>query len=148
VNGTDLSLPDGSRLSLDDPALTDLFPVWHDQDGITFVETGKQFTDFAQHEQDLSDSGRLGQSHHFDPITPDFTVSGDARIDSRGRMSITIEVRDRCRGQVIARITITRRLRGRLGSIRYAVGITAALADALSRLQPPTATGGCGCASA
>ena len=146
VNGINLSLPDGSRISLDDPALTDLFPAWHDQDGITFVETHQQFTDFAQREQDLSDSGRLGEPYHFDPITPDFTVSGDARIDSKGRMSITIEVRARCSGQVIARITITRRVRGKPGSIGYAVGITAALADALSRLQPPSATGGCGCA--
>jgi hypothetical protein len=148
VNGINLTLPDGSRVSLDDPALTDLFPVWHDQDGITFVETGKQFTDFAQREQDLSDSGRLGQPYHFDPITPDFTISGDARIDRKGRMSITIELRDRCSGQIIARITITRRLHGGPGSIRYDLGVAAALADALSRLQPPSATGGCGCANA
>lgn len=112
MNGINLTLPDGSRVSLDDPALTDLFPVWHDQDGITFVETGKQVTDFAQRGQDLSDSGRLGQPYHFDPITPDFTISGDARIDRKGRMSITIELRDRCSGQIIARITIARRLRG------------------------------------
>lgn len=148
VNGINLTLPDGSLVSLDDPALTDLFPVWHDQDGITFVETGKEFTDFAQREQDLSDSGRLGQPYHFDPIAPDFTISGDARIDRKGRMSITIELRDRCSGQIIARITITRRLRGGPGSIRYDLGLAAALADALSRLQPPSATGGCGCANA
>jgi hypothetical protein len=146
VNGINLTLPDGSQVSLDDPALTDLFPTWHDQDGITFVETGKQFTDFAQHEQELSDSGRLDPPYHFDPITPDFTISGDARIDRKGRMSITIEVRERCTGQVIAQITITRRLRGGLGSIRYDAGIASALRDALSGLQPPAAASGCGCA--
>jgi len=96
VNGIDLTFPDGSQVSLDDPVVTDLFPMWHDQDGITFVETGKQFTDFAQREQDLSDSGRLDPPYHFDPITPEFTISGDARIDRKRRMSITIEVRARC----------------------------------------------------
>ena len=111
------------------------------------METGQQFTDFAQREQELSDSGRLEQPYQFNPITPDFTISGDARIDRKGRMSITIEMRDRCTGQVVGRVTLTRRLRGGPGSINFDLGVATTLADALSRLQPPSTTGGCGCAT-
>ena len=114
MNGINLTLPDGSQISLDARAVVDLFPVWHDQDGITFFESDRSFTDFAQHWQELSDSGRLESPYHFDPLTPGFTISGQARIDRKRRMSITIELRDRCSGQVLSRVTITRRLQGKL----------------------------------
>jgi hypothetical protein len=147
VNGVDMTFADGTRVPFDVPVLVGLFPSWHDQDGIRFVDTSKEFTDFATREQMLSDTHRLAPPpYHFNPLTPDFVVSGSGRIDANRRMTITIVVRRRCDAQVVSQATVTRRLSGKFGTIRYVIDIIDTLNKALQSLQPPTASGGCDCA--
>jgi hypothetical protein len=144
INGIDLSISQtGETVPLDAPALTDLFPSWHDQ-GARFVEPESNVKRFVETEQRLSDEGRLSAPFQHHPLTPQYEIHGHAHVDDHNMMTIQIRVVDRATGIVKALVDGHAHLRGRpnghrwgKGQIEWVDGALKLLKDTLAELKPP-----------
>jgi len=109
VNGVVVNAEPGAgipSLSLDGAVLGQVFDACSAQ-GVRFVDTDRRVVDAIQAEQDLRDSGRSQDTWQFDPIAPQYRISGEGRATPDGQVTVVLNLIEVATGAIVGHVSAT-----------------------------------------
>ncbi len=89
-----------NNLSLDGAVLFQLFDPCSNE-GVRFVDQSDQVVAASEREQQLFDSGRAEGPFHYDPLAPQFQISGHGTASADGRVTVVLDLVDLSTGKVV-----------------------------------------------
>ncbi len=113
VNGVVINAEPGAgipNLSLDGAVLGQIFEGCSAQ-GVRFVDTERRVVDAIQAEQDLRDSGRSQDTWQFDPIAPQYRISGEGRASADGQVTVVLNLIEVATGAIVGHVSATGKTR-------------------------------------